>query len=556
MAPTQDARRPPRPARPDSQARTPVSSARRTIVRSLGGALTCALVLPSLPGSGWSAQSIRQAGLFTLGVASGDPHANGFTLWTRLAPNPLDGGGMGDAPVEVLWEVASDPDMVDVIVAGLATAHPSAGHAINVPIVGLAADRWYFYRFSALGEQSRIGRTRTFPAPGTPVEHLRFALASCQHYQDGYFAAYRDIVARDDLDFVLHVGDYIYESAANPRVPLARRHLGGELHSLQDYRDRYALYRLDPHLQDAHAAYPFIVTWDDHEVDNNYAGLVPEAAADGPSFARRRRNAYRAYRESMPLSPRVRLAQDGSMAIFRRLQYGNLATLHLVDTRQYRSDQPCDDRFPALAPLCSDAMNATAATLTGTPQERWLHTGLRDSTSTWNVIAQQVMLMQWDVALTKAFGGAYNADAWDGYPAARQRLLNFIAAARPNNPIVLSGDIHSAWAADLKHDFSDANSQILGAEFVCTAITSRFPDALSPLLGLTVSAGNPHIRYFEGRHRGYCVCDVDDTRWRTDFQAVERSADPVLTVANPDLPVRTIASWAIRAGEAGLTSST
>ncbi|MEO0424771.1 MAG: alkaline phosphatase D family protein, partial [Pseudomonadota bacterium] len=331
MAPTQDDKRAPRHARPATEARTPVSSARRTFVRSLGGALSSALVLPSLSGSGWSAQSTSQSGLFTLGVASGDPHADGFTLWTRLAPQPLDGGGMGDNPVDVLWEVASDPEMIDVISVGLATAHPSAGHAINVAVSGLAADRWYYYRFSALGEHSRVGRTRTFPAPGTRVDHLRFALASCQNYQDGYFAAYRDMVARDDLDFVLHVGDYIYEDAADPRAPIARRHLGGELYSLTDYRNRYALYRLDPHLQDAHAAYPFVVTWDDHEVDNNYAGLVPEDDADAPNFAQRRRNAYRAYRESMPLSPKVRLTQDGSLEIFRRLQYGDLATLHLVD---------------------------------------------------------------------------------------------------------------------------------------------------------------------------------------------------------------------------------
>ncbi|MEO0974860.1 MAG: alkaline phosphatase D family protein, partial [Pseudomonadota bacterium] len=422
----------------------------------------------------------------------------------------------------------------------------------NVPVAGLTPNTWYYYRFAALGEQSRVGRTRTFPAPGSPVEGMRFALASCQNYQDGFYAAYRDMVDRDDLDFVLHVGDYIYEGAGNNGVPVERRHTGGELHSLDDYRNRYALYRLDANLQDAHAAYPFVLTWDDHEVDNNYAGRHPEDAQDAQQFAMRRANAYRAYRESMPLAPRIRLADDGSLALFRRLQFGDLATLHVLDTRQYRTDQPCDDVLPALESICGDELNDPTATLTGVVQEQWLYDGLRASTATWNVIAQQVMLMEWDIALVDAFGGTYNPDAWDGYQVMRQRLQNFLASEQPSNPIVLSGDIHSAWAADIKADFADPNSATVATEFVCTGITSGFIELLAPLVELTLANNNRHIRYFEGTQRGYCVCEVDETRWRTDFRGVERASDPNFTVPSPDLAVSTIASWDVVAGSPGL----
>jgi alkaline phosphatase D len=527
---------------------------RRTVVRGLGTALAGAVVLPSLPGSGWSAQAMRRSGLFTLGVCSGDPGDDGFVLWTRLAPDPLEGGGMGPEPVDVLWEVATDPDLDNVVQAGLVTAFAEHGHAVRVNVRGLASDAWFYYRFSALGEQSRIGRSRTFPSPlDGGVGRMRFALASCQNYEDGFYAAHRDMVAQD-LDFVLHVGDYIYEYAASPNVPQARRHIGAECETVADYRNRYALYRLDPNLQDAHAAYPFIVTWDDHEVDNNYAGPNAEDDQAATRFRQRRANAYQVYRETMPLSPSVRLRGD-HLHIFRRLQFGDLATLHVLDTRQYRTDQPCGDALPAFESRCLREINSPAATMTGAAQEAWLYDGLRRSTSTWNVLAQQVMMMEWDIALIDRSRGTYNPDAWDGYRVMRRRLLDFLATERPNNPVVLSGDIHSAWAADLKPDFGDDNSPVVASEFVCTGVTSGFIELLAPLVDLTLANNNEHIRYFEGRRRGYCLCEVTAERWTTHFRAVESTSDPHFTVPHPDLDLETIASFSIEAGTPGLVAA-
>jgi alkaline phosphatase D len=531
----------------------PPDPTRRTVVRGLGTALAGALAAPSLPGSGWSAQAIRYSSLFTLGVCSGDPGTDGFVIWTRLAPDPLAGGGMGPGPVEVLWEVATDPDMGNVVQAGITRAVAARGHAVTVRVGGLAPDRWYWYRFSALGERSRTGRSRTFPRAGGPGRDrpLRFALASCQDFQDGYYAAYRDMLEQD-LDLVVHVGDYIYEKPGRRDVPDARRHPGGELDTLADYRNRYALYRLDEQLQDAHAAYPFVVTPDDHEVDNNYAGFAPEDRQAEAAFRERRRNAYRAYDEAMPLTPRTP-RMPGDLDVYRRLHFGDLATFHVLDTRQYRTDQPCPDAFPAPEALCRRRLEDAGATLLGRAQERWLVDGLRRGEALWNVITQQVMMAQWDLSPVGALGSTWNADAWDGYRIARDRLLDFLARERPSNPVVLSGDIHSAWAADLLEDFSAPDSRPVAAEFVCTGITSGFfMDALAPLVELTLNRRNGHIRFFEGVRRGYCLCEVTPSLWRTDYRAVVGAAGGIFTVPSPDLPLETIASFGVRAGRPGL----
>lgn len=503
------------------------------------------------------------AALFSLGVASGDPTATSVVLWTRLAPDPLNGGGMGSESVEVRWEVATDPLMVNVVRSGTTTANPGRGHAVIVVASELAADTWYWYRFTALGEQSRIGRTRTFPARNALPERLRFALVSCQDYQGGYYAAYRDIVEQD-VDFVLHLGDYIYEHGPSPAA--VRQHNSGEVYSIEEYRNRYALYRLDPQLQDAHALYPFIVTWDDHEVDDNYADEIPEDSQAVGTFLERRANAYQAYREMMPLRPRYR--NDGpDLHLFRRLHFGRLAAFHVLDTRQYRTDQPCGGSY-AVEQLCEVnpaqiQIDAPDATMLGSTQEEWLFSGLRQSNAVWNVLAQQVMMMEWDLgSITDSFWGipglnVYNTDAWDGYRVARQRVLDFLATERPANPIVLTGDIHSAWAADLKRDFNDEASPVVGAEFVCTSITSEFGDANVPLVELTLP-GNPHIKFFDGIYRGYTLCEVTPEAWTAQFRAVDRSLP---TLNNPgvtvDSPMRAVAplpggTFVVRNGVPGI----
>jgi alkaline phosphatase D len=528
------------------------SESRREFMKQLAAAGSLALAPGFIrPLSAAGGESPRSSSLFTLGVASGDPTSDAVVLWTRLAPDPLNGGGMGSAPAGVTWQVALDPAMQQVIRQGIAIALPRHGHAVSVNVEGLIPDSWYFYQFSHAGEKSRIGRTRTFPAPGLYAPSMRFALVSCQNFEAGYYAAYRDISAQA-LDFVVHVGDYIYEGPADPRVPAARRHVGQELSSVDDYRNRYALYRLDPHLQDAHAAFPFITTWDDHEVDNDYAGLIPEDDQTAQAFLRRRANAYQVYGEMMPLQPSVR-ETNGRMNLYRSLRFGDLAELFVLDTRQMRTDQPCRGGLEVLQSC--PAILDPAATMVGAEQEEWLFQGLRNSRATWNVLAQQVMMMRWDLGVLLGRSrdlNVFSVDAWDGYQVARDRIMAFLADNQIANPVVLTGDIHSSWAAELKADFTDPSSPVTGAEFVCSGVTSRFGDAGVPFVRATLPS-NPHIRFFDGLHRGYVKCTVTPESWRADFRAVVRVPSRAFTVPSPNVPLFNLASFRVMAGQPGVT---
>lgn len=474
--------------------------------------------------------------LFPLGVASGDPHDDRVTLWTRLARDPLGDGGMPNEPVLVRWVVAQDEHMRRVVRTGECWAVPELGHSVHVRAFGLSPDRWYFYQFEALGQRSRIGRTRTFPSRHDRTRSARFALVSCQDYQNGYYAAYRHL-AQQDLDFVVHVGDYIYEYGPNPAG--VRQVPDAEITTLTDYRRRYALYKMDPDLQDAHAAFPFLVTFDDHEVDNNYAGSTPEDDQSAAAFAARRSAGYQAYFENMPLGFRS-FPRNGNMRLFRRFSFGGLADIHMLDTRQYRTDQPCGD---GLAPLCED-VSAPDATLTGETQEAWLLRNLGRSRARWNVIAQQVMMAKWD--LGAALGASipfFNMDAWDGYAVIRQRILGFISEQRVRNPIVLSGDIHSSWVADLKRDFDELNGPTIATEFVGTSISSDFPAEYIPLVEATLSS-NPHIRHFDGFHRGYVKHEVTREQWVAEYYGVAN-------VADSESAVDVVAAFAVQAGAPG-----
>ena len=496
----------------------------------------------------------RPSSLFTLGVASGDPKAHSVVLWTRLAPDPLGGLGLPGFPIPVRWEIASDPGMAQVLRRGLALASPRNGYAVHALAAGLPSDTWFYYRFEALGEYSRIGRTRTFPGPRDAVGEMRFALASCQDYQNGFYVAYRDMV-QQELDFVLHVGDYIYENGPtdNP-IAEGRRHNSGEIFSVDDYRKRYALYRLDPDLQEAHARFPFIVTWDDHEADNNYAGKIAEedAPVQGREFLERRRNAYQVYAETMPLRLLNRIgAGQNRLRLYRSLHFGDLADIHVLDTRQFRSDQPCDDGFGSLDPesvvleaefgrlFCPEEIDDPKATLLGSRQERWLARGLKFSRAQWNILAQQVMMTEWNLApfaqqFVPTIETIFSVDAWDGYRVARRRLFDLLARLRPSNPVVLTGDIHSSWGANLLDDFAEPGSDILAAEFVTSSITSSFgdrdPRPNDAIVRDTVVKANPHIEFYNGLYRGYCLCEVDRQRWRSTY----RAAGTLDAIGNPD----------------------
>ena len=470
---------------------------------------------------------------FTLGVASGDPGPDSVVLWTRLAPDPVNGGGMPNRPALVRWEVAHDPQMRRPVRYGVVLAWPSAAHSVHVTVDGLEPDRWYYYRFIAEGQASPVGRTRTLPRRDSSVPGMSFAFVSCQDWQNGFYSAYRNL-AQEDVDLVVHLGDYIYEGPPDPAKP--RQHLGPETMTLADYRNRYALYRTDPNLQAAHAAFPWLAVPDDHEVDDNYAGAISKDEVDPALFLQRRANAYRAYYEHMPLRERS-FPMQADARFYRGLTVGDLVQFNALDTRQYRSDQPCGDalQFP-----CAGAFDP-AQTMTGPEQEQWLLQRLSSSPARWNVIAQQVMFAQFDFLAGP--GQVFNMDQWDGYVAARQRITSFLQAARPSNPIVLTGDIHSSWVHNLKTDYADLTSEVVGTEFVGTSITSDFPPALVPPV-LAALPDNPHTLFFDGLFRGYVRCVVDRTAWRTDFRAVP-------TILTDQAGAFTLASFIVQDGVPG-----
>lgn len=319
--------------------------------------------------------------LFTLGVASGDPTPDGIVLWTRLAPDPLHGGGMPEEVVDVGWEVARDEGMREIVQSGTASATPELGHSVHVELQDLEPHSWYWYRFHVGDETSTVGRGRTAPPAGAALERYRFAFVSCQHYEQGLYTAY-DHLSHEDVDLVLHLGDYIYEDGGVP--DRTRFHPGGEIRSVEDYRNRYALYKLDPMLQAAHAAFPFVVTPDDHEVDNNYADGVSEHDEPVDLFLARRANAYQAYYETMPLRASA-MPRGPDATLYRTVDAGGLARFFVLDTRQYRTDQPCGD---GMKPVCEGVYDPDA-TMLGPEQERWLYEGFDRSTARWNVLASR-----------------------------------------------------------------------------------------------------------------------------------------------------------------------
>jgi alkaline phosphatase D len=478
-----------------------------------------------------------QASPFSLGIASGDPSPTGVVLWTRLAIDPLNDGGMPPAVVNVAWSVAEDERMTRVVRQGTAMARPEFAHAVHVEVEGLSPSRTYWYQFRAGTDQSAVGRTRTLPPAGAAVARLRFAFCSCQHYETGYFTAYRHMAA-EDLDVVFHLGDYIYEGAGADKRP--RKHVGQEIMTLADYRNRHAQYRTDPDLQAAHAAFPFVVTWDDHEVENNYANDISEQQDPRETFLIRRAAAYQAYYEHMPLR-RSSMPKGPSLQLYRQLDYGSLASFFVLDERQYRTDQPCGDgnRAP-----CPDAERADASLL-GPAQARWLFDGLDRSRARFNVLPQQVMMARVD--RTVGPEARFSMDQWPGYEAERRRILEFFGSRRPANPIVLTGDIHTNWVNDLTIDCGDPKSPTVGTEFVVTSISSGGDgtDAPGNLAGLL--AENPCVK-FHNAQRGYVSCEVTPDRLRADYQVV-----PFVT--KPGAPKTTRASFVVENGRPGAVTA-
>ncbi|MEX0637941.1 MAG: alkaline phosphatase D family protein [Burkholderiales bacterium] len=452
---------------------------------------------------------------FGLGVASGYPHPGGMLLWTRLT------GELPAVGLPVRWEIAADESLSRIVASGNAVAEPDWAHSLRVEAKGLEPDRWYWYRFMAGDAVSPVGRTRTAPRLDAAVARLRFAFASCQQYEQGYFGAHRHIAA-DAPDLVAFLGDYIYESSWGKEH--VRKHGAGEPYTLADYRARYALYKSDPDLQASHAACPWIVTWDDHEVDNDYADDRPEDGMPQEQFLLRRAAAYRAFYEHMPLPERMK-PKGPEMRIYMQLGWGTLGRFYLLDDRQYRTWQSCPRRGRGGSNTVDvekcERLADPKRSLLGPAQERWLGGALSESRSRWNFLAQQTRMAQFD----QKPGPARRAwtDGWDGYPAARERLLGFLAERRIANPVVLGGDVHQFNVADLKRDFDDPASPVVASEFVGTSITSQgWPQhKLNEYL-----PDNPHMKLMESRFRGYVRMEVTAKSLRAELRAMESVREP------------------------------
>jgi len=469
---------------------------------------------------------------FRLGVASGYPRPDGMVLWTRLA------GAFDPVSIPVRWQAAKDEKFKQIVAEGTAVASPEWAHSLHIETRGLAPDRWYWYRFHAGEVSSPVGRTRTAPAADAPAARLRFAFASCQQYEQGWYTAYRHMAA-DDLDLVAFLGDYIYESSWGREH--VRKHDAGEPYDLEGYRGRYALYKSDPDLQLAHGAFPWIVTWDDHEVDNDYANDRPEDGMPREPFLARRAAAYRAFYEHMPLPAAMR-PSGPDMRIYTQLGWGRLANFFLVDDRQYRSHQVCPSKpggSTVVDPEVCREIADPSLTMLGGMQEAWLERALAESKAGWNVLAQQTLMAQLD--RKPGEGRQFWTDGWDGYPAARKKLLDFLGERRIANPVVIGGDVHMHWVADLKPDFDDPKSAVVASEFCGTSITSqgaaqkdveaRLPD-------------NPHIKYGRGDRRGYVRMGIAGGILHAELMGLD-------TVKKPESRVEILARFAVESGRAG-----
>ena len=452
---------------------------------------------------------------FQLGVASGDPVADGFVIWTRLAPDPLDPQAMPAEAVPVAWEVAMDAGMKRIVAHGQVAARPDMAHSVHVDVRGLEPNRPYFYRFHCGAAVSRIGRALTLPTPRTAVDRLRFAFASCSHLEQGYFSAYRDMVAQDPA-FILHLGDYLYESSWGTPV---RHHPGPEPTTLEAYRLYHAAYKLDPDLQAAHAHCPWFFTWDDHEVANDYSKAESPTTPDPVAFTRRKLAAYKAYYEHMPLRPSAAFTGT-ELTLYQRVLYGDLAQFDITDGRQYRDPlacQPPDWHAGRLLDVaeCADYTNP-ARSMLGKAQETWLRNGFARSGARWNVLAHALMFTDFDQILGPQHG--IYTDSWGGYPAARRKILDVVKERNVGNVVTLAGDIHGFFISDVKDNPADPASATLMSEFVGTSITS---ESFNTALFNSLMPENPHIKLCDDSRRGYVMCDLTKELWRANLRVVD-----------------------------------
>jgi alkaline phosphatase D len=490
---------------------------------------------------------------FSLGVAAGTPSSDGFVLWTRLAPQPLSSdpelpGGVRPDRYTVHYEIARDPAMRTLVRSGDAPADARFAYSVHVEVTGLAPGRPYWYRFTCGDAQSRIGRASTLPAIDADPTKLTLGFVSCANYEHGYFAAYRHL-ADESPDLTVFLGDYIYEYVDKSPTKVRAHSDGIAATTLPLYRNRYAQYRTDADLQRLHAEVPCIVTWDDHEVQNDYANKWAQTFDDPVVFLKRRAAAYQAFYEHMPVRPSLSLPNGPDMRVYDRFRFGRLAEISLLDGRQYRSRAACygppdhgGNRVESDAG-CPE-LREPGRSLLGDAQETWLYDGLAASRTRWNVIAQGVLMAQ---LRERSRDGEirYWVDDWNGYPAARTRLISHLHDARVSNPVVLSGDIHSFWANDLKLDFDDATSPVVASELVATSVSAHPPPYD---LFVKFMPDNPHVRYFESRKRGYATLEIEPAAITARFRAL---AD----VTDRATEVETLKSFSVEDGRPGPVAS-
>ncbi len=455
---------------------------------------------------------------------------------------------MPKRPVEVEWSVAADERMRQVVRKGTAVAHPELGHAVHVELDGLEPGRDYFYQFTIGKERSRVGRSRTLPGAGASVAQVRFGVAGCQKYEDGYFTAFRNI-ASERFDFVFHYGDYIYEyrvlRPGQANLPVVRVMPGepDETYTLDDYRHRYAIYKSDPDLQAAHASTPFIMSFDDHEVDNDWAGNTTEDFAPPELFLLRRAAAFQAWYEHLPVR-KAQMPRGPDILAYRRFGVGDLLSMSVLDTRSFRSPQACA-KGPRVVANCAEASEPNR-TMLGDAQERWLHDSFKSAKARWTVLAQQVTLMRNDRDPDPNVF-APSLDKWDGAVAARDRLFAAIEEAKLANVVTLCGDIHQNWAGELKKNFADEKSATLGVEFVATSISSVGDGFDINNTYKALLQQQPYVKFFNSQ-RGYVRNVVTPARWQADFQVLDK-------VSVPDGRLTTRKSFVVESGRSGLADA-
>ncbi len=500
----------------------PSTTRRRSLQRLALGATACALGPVALIQA--RAQS---AAVFGLGVASGYPSPQGMVLWTRLVGsffNPLP------KAVPVQWELADDEAFTRVVARGEEMAVAADAHSVHAEPKGLAAGRSYWYRFTALDQRSAVGRTRTAPAADAKVSRLNLVVASCQRWEQGHYAAWRE-VAEQPPELVLFLGDYIYEYASGPSA--LRRAGNAAVFTLDQYRDRYAVYKSDPHLQAAHRAAPWVAIWDDHEVENDYANLRSEKLVSEHDFRQRRAAAYQAWWEHMPV-PKAMRPTGHETRIWGQLDWGQLARCLWVDTRQSRDHQVCPPAGAGGGNVvrvrdCPEILNP-ARSLLGAEQEAWLAKAW-STAHTWNLLGQPTLMARrsFEALTNPSTDGRYGTDAWDGYPGARQRLLATVAERKVPGCVVLGGDLHANYAANLKLDFDDDKSATVASEFCGTSISSSGGNQNTVN---TLLARHPHLLHGRTDQRGYMRILVEPQRTHTDLRVVLDPRDPASALAS------------------------